>query len=246
MGSRCSPLSMNARALALLSLAVVLCLGPSPALAQGFNPFAALQRFFRPVMEIFRPVNNFLFGPSSIQSLRSSGRDELFPADCGRDEQNKGKLCFGDPELCRIRTQMTGIHQFQGRNYWFSWQDSSSRVRNTKWDWFNARNYCRKRAWTLSASRHSRSTTGSRASWTARCLTSGLQAASATLTGATSQSSSPRTSTGGSGQQTRRRWGRPTGDSSMTGLIPEEPDRASQTTGNKCDKEERRRHAWRS
>ena len=50
----------------------------------------------------FRPVNNFLFGPSSIQSLRSSGRDELFPSDCGRDEQNKGKLCFGDPELCRI------------------------------------------------------------------------------------------------------------------------------------------------
>ena len=38
---------------------------------------------------------------------------------------------------------MVGIHQFQGRNYWFSWQDSSARVRNTKWDWFNARNYCR-------------------------------------------------------------------------------------------------------
>ena len=38
---------------------------------------------------------------------------------------------------------MTGVHQFNGRNYWFSWQDSNSRVRNTKWDWFNARNYCR-------------------------------------------------------------------------------------------------------
>ena len=44
---------------------------------------------------------------------------------------------------------MSGIHQFQGRNYWFSWQDSSSRVRNTKWDWFNARNYCRKRCMDL-------------------------------------------------------------------------------------------------
>ena len=46
-------------------------------------------------------------------------------------------------------TQMSGLHQFQGRNYWFSWQDSSSRVRNTKWDWFNARNYCRKRCMDL-------------------------------------------------------------------------------------------------
>ena len=46
---------------------------------------------------------------------------------------------------------MSGIHQFQGRNYWFSWQDSSSRVRNTKWDWFNARNYCRKRCMDLVA-----------------------------------------------------------------------------------------------
>ena len=44
---------------------------------------------------------------------------------------------------------MVGIHQFQGRNYWFSWQDSSARVRNTKWDWFNARNYCRKRCMDL-------------------------------------------------------------------------------------------------
>merc|ERR1719323_1498102 len=102
---------MNARALALLSLAVVLCWGPSPTLAQGFDPFRALNRFFRPVMDFFRPVNNFLFGPSSIQSLRSSGRDSLFPADCGRDEQNKGKLCFGDPELCKVRTQMTVFFQ---------------------------------------------------------------------------------------------------------------------------------------
>ena len=30
-----------------------------------------------------------------------------------------------------------------------SWQDSSAQVRNTKWDWFNARNYCRKRCMDL-------------------------------------------------------------------------------------------------
>ena len=63
---------------------------------------------------------------------------------------------------------MDGVHQFNGRNYWFSWQDTNSRVsiscltikiekrkhflyqvRNTKWDWFNARNYCRKRCMDL-------------------------------------------------------------------------------------------------
>ena len=48
-------------------------------------------------------MRNVFFGPSTINSLRSEGRDALFPADCGRDEQNKGKLCFGDPELCRVR-----------------------------------------------------------------------------------------------------------------------------------------------
>ena len=44
---------------------------------------------------------------------------------------------------------MAGIHRFGGRNYYMSWQDSSARVRNTKWDWFNARNYCRKRCMDL-------------------------------------------------------------------------------------------------
>merc|ERR1719412_3538364 len=114
----------------LVLLLALVCLGPLPAGAQfGF-------------------INN-LFRPSIINSLRSAGRDELFPSDCGRDEKNMGKLCFGDPELCRARTQMVGLHQFNGRNYYFSWQDSSARVRGTKWDWFNARNYCRKRCMDL-------------------------------------------------------------------------------------------------
>merc|ERR1712117_982516 len=147
MGSLCLPLAMHRRVV-LLSLSVVL-LGPLPAAAQ----FGIFNDLFRPIMNFFRPitsgVRSVFFGPSTIQSLRSEGRDSLFPADCGRDEQNKGKLCFGDPELYKVRTQMTGVHQFNGRNYWFSWQDSNSRVRNTKWDWFNARNYCRKRCMDL-------------------------------------------------------------------------------------------------
>ena len=52
-------------------------------------------------------VRSVFFGPSTINSLRSQGRDELFPSDCGRDEKNMGKLCFGDPELCRASKFVT-------------------------------------------------------------------------------------------------------------------------------------------
>ena len=42
-----------------------------------------------------------------------------------------------------------GVQKFGGHLYWFSWQDNDSSVRNSKWDWFNARNYCRKRCMDL-------------------------------------------------------------------------------------------------
>jgi hypothetical protein len=35
------------------------------------------------------------------------------------------------------------VQQFGGHNYYFSWLDEDASVRNAKWDWFNARNYCR-------------------------------------------------------------------------------------------------------
>ena len=71
-----------------------------------------------------------------------------------------------------------GVQRFNGHLYWFSWQDNDGSVANAKWDWFNARNYCRSLsryiypvsiististgsgAWTSSASRPGRSTTG--------------------------------------------------------------------------------------
>ena len=36
-----------------------------------------------------------------------------------------------------------GVQRFNGHLYWFSWQDNDGSVANAKWDWFNARNYCR-------------------------------------------------------------------------------------------------------
>ena len=42
-----------------------------------------------------------------------------------------------------------GIEQYRGRNYLFSWQSNDAGVRSANWDWFNARNYCRKRCMDL-------------------------------------------------------------------------------------------------
>ena len=38
------------------------------------------------------------------QSPQATGREELFPSDCGRDtNQGTGKLCFPDGLLCKER-----------------------------------------------------------------------------------------------------------------------------------------------
>jgi len=142
--------------LTLLGLALL-----PPATCQGpfQGPFQNLfQTIMQPINNFFRPVNSafrgftnnlFRFGASSNSELRAEGRDKLFPDDCGRQDDGKGKLCFGDPDLCRARTSLFGVERFGGHNYYFSWLDESSKVRNTKWDWFNARNYCRKRCMDL-------------------------------------------------------------------------------------------------
>ena len=89
------------RTFLILTVIVTLCC-VDPSNAQFGNFFRDL---FRPLNNFLRPVTNGfrgLFGGSnSISALRSEGRDPLFPADCGRDDEGKGKLCFGDPDLCR-------------------------------------------------------------------------------------------------------------------------------------------------
>ena len=106
------------RATSLLSLymlaaAVLLASsGPQGADAQFFR---ALNNFFRPIMRpfmpIIRPMRNFLginrqprgrFQDDGTQRPRATGRDELFPADCGRNvNDGTGKLCFPDGVLCQ-------------------------------------------------------------------------------------------------------------------------------------------------
>jgi len=124
----------------VLGLALALCL-PQHAEGQFFNAIANL---FRPIGRLFRPR----FRDDGTQSPQSTGRDEINPSDCGRNtEDGTGKLCFPDGILCQNRLNRQGSHQYNGRNYWLSWRDPATA--NTKWDWFNARNYCRKRCMDL-------------------------------------------------------------------------------------------------
>ena len=30
-----------------------------------------------------------------------------------------------------------------GKSYWFSWDSDEATLRNARWNWFTARNYCR-------------------------------------------------------------------------------------------------------
>ena len=49
--------------------------------------------------------------------MQFTGRDQLFPDDCGRDDNNKGNLCFPDGLLCqnsKIRTSHQNLLFLKG------------------------------------------------------------------------------------------------------------------------------------
>ena len=92
---------MNISRVVLACAFLAIMFTADPVNAQFGNFFRDL---FRPLANLFQPVTSGvrgLFGGNTINALRSEGRDPLFPADCGRDDEGKGKLCFGDPDLCR-------------------------------------------------------------------------------------------------------------------------------------------------
>ena len=72
----------------------------------------------------------------------ASGED-VYP-DC-----NKGKVCLPEAEQCSKRKNKVGATQFEGKTYWFNWNSDEDVLRNAKWNWFTARNYCRKRCMDL-------------------------------------------------------------------------------------------------
>ena len=72
----------------------------------------------------------------------ASGED-VYP-DC-----NKGKVCLPEAEQCSRRQSKVGATQFEGKTYWFNWNSDEEVLRKAKWNWFTARNYCRKRCMDL-------------------------------------------------------------------------------------------------
>lgn len=136
---------------ALLGLAVL-------AAFSGYvdGQFDFLRNIFRPPSGRGGGLFGGLFGgggrftDDGTQSPQATGRDELFPRDCGREpDKGTGKLCFPDGILCQNRLNRAGVERYGNHNYWLSWRSDDPSLSGANWDWFNARNYCRKRCMDL-------------------------------------------------------------------------------------------------
>jgi len=73
---------------------------------------------------------------------------DVYP-DC-----QKGKVCLPEAAHCATRKNKGGALQFKDKTgkdktYWFNWQSNEQVLREGKWNWFSARNYCRKRCMDL-------------------------------------------------------------------------------------------------
>merc|ERR1712025_145241 len=83
----------------------------------------------------------------------ASGTD-VYP-DC-----NKGKVCLPEAQHCSTRQQKIGALQYnpnprqanKTKTYWVSWHSNEQVHRDARWNWFSARNYCRKRCMDLVSS----------------------------------------------------------------------------------------------
>jgi len=61
-----------------------------------------------------------------------------------------GKVCLPEAILCADRQQKVGHTKGPGgKSYWFSWDSDEATLSNARWNWFTARNYCRKRCMDL-------------------------------------------------------------------------------------------------
>merc|ERR1712061_327634 len=87
---------------------------------------------------------NNQFGRNGV--TRNGARDakgtEVYPG-CS------GKVCLPDAKLCAARKQKKGADSFRGKTYWYSWKSDEAVLKNARWNWFTARNYCRMRCMDL-------------------------------------------------------------------------------------------------
>jgi len=62
-----------------------------------------------------------------------------------------GKVCLPEARLCANRKNKSGHQLIGGKSYWFSWLSEELVLSSARWNWFTARNYCRKRCMDLVA-----------------------------------------------------------------------------------------------
>ena len=46
-------------------------------------------------------------------------------------------------KLINFKSQVGHTKGPGGKSYWFSWDSDEDTLRNARWNWFTARNYCR-------------------------------------------------------------------------------------------------------
>jgi len=90
--------------------------------------------------------NRGQFGRNGVtrNGARDASGTEVYPG-CS------GKVCLPEAQLCAERKQKAGHKQIGGKSYWVSWDSDEAVLRNARWNWFTARNYCRKRCMDLVA-----------------------------------------------------------------------------------------------
>jgi len=90
--------------------------------------------------------NNRLFSRNGVtrNGAKDASQTEVYPG-C------KGKVCLPDAQLCAQRKNKSGHQLVGGKSYWFSWNSDEAVLKNAKWNWFTARNYCRMRCMDLIA-----------------------------------------------------------------------------------------------
>lgn len=88
----------------VMVLAILVSVVLLPQSSEG-QLLKAIRDFFKPVGNLFatRPITpRPKFKDDGTQKPRSTGIEQLFPTDCGRDPQKgTGKLCFPDGILCQ-------------------------------------------------------------------------------------------------------------------------------------------------
>merc|ERR1712210_300888 len=145
--SRCRCVSRQTPALAMFLRTALLLLVVCILVAEGQNNRRQNRRQNRrPNNRQNNRNNRGQFGRNGV--TRNGARDargtEVYPG-CS------GKVCLPEAQLCAERKEKAGHKQIGGKSYWVSWDSDEAVLKNARWNWFTARNYCRKRCMDLVA-----------------------------------------------------------------------------------------------